>query len=349
MLLPVKVYMYKIYMSLRFSGNQIINYNTHPPTLVADPPYLRVPINSAFNIGMNDFTVEWWQKMTNTYHDDPGITGDDNFFRHVFSFGYGQGPMSLGLTFEKDRLMYWSTDISPSEGNPTAIIDLSSVLVKDIWHHFAITRKGYYHTPNHITRIYLNGRQIGTNIIDNNNINPTYDLVIGNQSYNIISQYAFAGNLLGFRMINGRCLYEYPFSPPMRRPRLTEDTLLLIMGNGFTGSQGQKMINYPLNPVLLNQGDIPTGYDITEDPYIDPNIAIERVKKTPLFAGQDYSARLKRINNNTNNRIVSTYENGYYLKNTHETNSVNNALRRARAGGANVPKKITKSSNIFSN
>ena len=64
-------------------------------------------------------------------------------------------------------------------------------------------------------------------------------------------------------------------------------------------------------------------------------------KKANLFADQSSSSRVDRIKTNAMNTVQNTYQSGYYHKNNVEKNSVNDALTRVRAGGANVPKKVT--------
>jgi hypothetical protein len=194
-----------------------------------------------------------------------------------------------------------------------------------------------------------------------------YPLFIGNQSDNIISNFAFAGYITSFLILNGKCLHEIPFTPPLRPYYPDKYTVLLLLGtengiivNGgivnadFYGSAGP-FVNSPLYTIsnVDHTNSLPSGFNPTIPTPYDPNIEIARIKKSPLFSGQDYSAVLRRLNTNTTKiEVPMSWPSGYYIKNETENNSRNTALRRVRAGGANVPKKVTKVLNIhqmFSN
>lgn len=60
------------------------------------------------------------------------------------------------------------------------------------------------------------------------------------------------------------------------------------------------------------------------------------IKKT-LFADQSSEGRLYRLRERAKNTTDNSYTNGYYVKNTTETTTVNAALSRVRGGGYVVP------------
>lgn len=339
-------------MSLYFTGYD--NPGNRPPSR----SHLVVPITSpGFNFGYNNFTIEWWQLLQKNYN----IV---NQYPHVFMSGYRDGVTNLGVSFENNTMKYWENDSYYS-------IDLSSSIVTGSWHHFSINRIKSPFNNICITRIFMDGRQIGQ-LNSFQNINLNYDLIIGNQTENIISQYAFQGYLTNFMIMNGTCLRQIPFNPPLQPLNPTANTVLLLMGtengkivgtaNGkadFYGTAAPfvdspyKTISNP-NPIYNSNVDhtyILPAYFIPFLPIIvDNTTIISRIKKSTLFSGQQYSDVLRRRNYNTTKiEVPQSWSAGYYIKGEREQNSRNEALRRVRAGGANVPKKVTKNANIFSN
>jgi Concanavalin A-like lectin/glucanases superfamily len=344
-------FIYIIYiMSLYFNGYD------HPPS---SRSHLEVPANSpGFNLGYNDFTIEWWQLLDRDYIQP-------NDYPHVFMSGYRQGNTNLGVSFENQSLIYWENSYEDSN---IYIFPLPSENIVGQWVHFSINRIRYYYNATSTTRIFVNGQLLGNvETLENINFN-NYPLFIGNQTENLNSRYAFKGYITSFLILNGKCLHEIPFTPPLQPYYPDKYTVLLLLGtengsivdNGinkadFYGSAAP-FVNSPLVSVssVDHKNDLPPGFNPSIPvPPVDPNIAIARIKKSPLFSGQNYSAFLRRLNTNTTKiEVPMSWANGYYIKNETENNSRNAALRRVRAGGANVPKKVTKVSTnqqIFSN
>jgi len=59
--------------------------------------------------------------------------------------------------------------------------------------------------------------------------------------------------------------------------------------------------------------------------------------KKNVFADQSSEGRLYRLKQRAKNTTDESYTNGYYVKNTVETTTVNNAISRVRGGGHVVP------------
>jgi len=341
-------FIYIVYiMSLYFTGFD--NQNPQHPSR----SHLEVPANSpGFNFGYNDFTIEWWQLLRTTNGPVP----------RVFMSGYSyddETNINLGVSFDNQQLVYWENSVPYSFPIPAII---------DNWVHFSINRIKYSYNLHNTTRIFMNGQLLGT-VETRENVNfNNYPLFIGNQSENTYSYYAFKGYITSFLILNGKCLHEVPFTSPMQPYYPDTYTVLLLLGteNGiivnsainnadFIGSAGP-FVDSPLYTIsnVDHTSYLPYGFNpAIPIPPIDPNIEIARIKKSPLFSGQNYSAVLRRLNTNTTKiEVPNSWPAGYYIKNETENNSRNAALRRARAGGANVPKKVTKVSTnqqIFSN
>lgn len=324
------------------------------------------------NFGYKDFTIEWWQFLQKHYNTNDNT----DTYPHVFMSGYSDGPTNIGVSFQYYQFLYWENGVYHSFPLP--------FYVKDQWVHFSINRIYYPWLAYNTTRIFMNGQQIGQ-VQTRENINCAgYNLVIGNQSVNKYSGAAFQGYLTNFLILNGLCLHEEGFIPPLQPRSVDKYTVLLLMGTenigeivphiggdqyitgrraDFYGSASGIYIDSPYttknspNP-LINSNvyhclNLPTNFNPAVPIPIDPNIEIARVKKSPLFSGQFYDAVLRRMNINTTKvEVPMSWANGYYVKGEHENNSRNAALRRARAGGANVPKKVTKvltAQRMFSN
>ena len=347
-------------MSLYFTGYD------NPNPLNPSRSHLEVPANSpGFNFGYNDFTIEWWQLLLKDY---PVVTNNTDPYPHVFMSGYREGTTNLGVSFENESLVYWENSYEDSN---IYVFPLLSDNIVGQWVHFSINRIKYPYNQKCVTRIFVNGQQLGYIETYESIRFDNYPLFIGNQSENRISNFAFWGYITSFLMLNGKCLHEVPFNPPTQSYYPDKYTVLLLLGteNGITtdtginnadflGSAGP-FVNSPLYSVSnvdhkgKDPSQLPPGFNVSLPIPYDPNIEIARIKKSPLFSGQNYSAFLRRLNTNTTKIAVpNSWPAGYYIKNETENNSRNAALRRARAGGANVPKKVTKVLNaqqMFSN
>ena len=349
-------------MSLFFTGYD------RPPTTRSN---LQVPANSpGFNFGFNDFTIEWWQLLQKDY---PIVVDNTNPYPRVFMSGYADGIVNLGVSFENQCLVYWENSYDDLYEYR---FSLPSANILNRWVHISINRIKYSFNSYCTTRIFVNGIELGyihtrQSIRFNN-----YPLTIGNQSENILSNYAFQGYITSFLILNGKCLREVPFTPPLQPYLPDKYTVLLLLGtengnvvNGgidnadFFGAAAPFVdspyytINDP-SPIRNSNVDhrniLPSGFNPSiPNPPVDPNIEIARVKKSTLFSGQHYSTVLRQRNYDTTKVAVpNSWPAGYYIKNETENNSRNAALRRARAGGANVPKKVTKvliNQQVFSN
>ena len=90
-------------------------------------------------------------------------------------------------------------------------------------------------------------------------------------------------------------------------------------------------ISGPLSPSILSSS------------IIQPSLYLKKNK----YGNNSASSRLLKLKNKNINNVKNSYENGYYVKNTTEQNSVNSALFRTRASGYIVPPKITKKKDFF--
>lgn len=102
---------------------------------------IQVPANTNFEVGCNDFTIAWWQKV-------PTI---QNLYPRLFQFGEGAANSDgFAVSEEGGQLYFWFNNSSPRSGIPS----LLNVALPDTptqWNHFAIVRNSTK------IEIYVNG------------------------------------------------------------------------------------------------------------------------------------------------------------------------------------------------
>lgn len=207
--------------SLSFAGNET--------------SYLTIPNSPDINFGTGDFTIEWYQYQT-----------DGNPWPRIFEIGNFDENISIGVSIElsNDGIIETGSFYFWSNG-PNMITSLNSQDYKNKWVHFAIARL------SGTTTVYMNGTSIGS-ITDNNDYNSSANLVISNESI-ITSPTAFGGYLAYFHWIKGVAKYTSDFTVLNTFPPVTDNTVLLLSTNGFSGTLGSTVENsnvgtYPLSP-----------------------------------------------------------------------------------------------------
>jgi len=148
--------------------------------------YVDIPNGGIFQFGTGDFTIEWWQYQTGS-----------NPYPRVFSIG--TYPAAFGVSIEFGSIYYWT--------NTASAAIRSTGGVANTWVHIAISRS------SSVTRIFLNGVQLGANISDTANIsNSATALRIAAETTPAANTY-FTGYISNFRSIKGSGLYTANFTP----------------------------------------------------------------------------------------------------------------------------------------
>jgi len=160
--------------SVAFNGSQLQN--------------LTVPANSAFTLGTNNFTIEFWLNQS---------------YRGPFDSPFGYSGTSQSF--------YWPIGTSQNfpylSGTGTFSLTGGTLPALNTWNHYALVRNG-----NSIA-YYLNGVLI-TSATANFNINTqTLPLVIAAQA-NSSGTNVITGNLTNLRWVNGLAVYTSNFTPP---------------------------------------------------------------------------------------------------------------------------------------
>jgi hypothetical protein len=220
---------------------------------------------------------------------------------------------------------------------------------KNTWIHFAISRFYDNSTSKYITRIFVNGTKIGSDILgstsNNNNISNNVDrFVIGNEiSYDAsggnATNSSFGGYLDGFHFIIGQALYKTNFSIPTALPSVIPFvnanqpyTAILLAGSGASGRYAS---NISSNGITV----VPTAPYPVPPPPPPPVIPVIPYRKNSIYADHTSDARVARLRKNALNKY-NLYYPGY--KTNSEKNSVADAITRVRAGGATVPPKVRR-------
>ena len=141
---------------------------------------------SAFNVGTGDFTAEAWIRLSATPTD----------FRHVFDTRTADSNgFALGID-GSSRVFLFS--------NSAFRVQTGSVSINQ-WHHLAVCR------ASGVTRVYLNGSQLGSDFTNTLNYSQT-TLLIG--AYYSTSSFRWNGNLDDIRWTNTARYTGSSFSVP---------------------------------------------------------------------------------------------------------------------------------------
>jgi hypothetical protein len=166
--------------------------------------YLSLTNEADFRMGLNDFTIEWFQYMNS-----------GQSFPRVFSIG-SYPSANIGVSIEGSTIYYWSINSAIVMGTFTEF---------DTWVHFAISRNS-----NNI-RMFKNGNQIGDTLTGLRNYNDsTNSFTIGNETVRT-SGAGFKGLLTNFHWVNGTSLYTETFQPPTMPISPVSNTKLLLLAS----------------------------------------------------------------------------------------------------------------------
>jgi hypothetical protein len=171
--------------------------------------YIQYDNNNAFDIGTNDFTIEWFQYFT-------GVQS----FPRPFSIGsYSSELISIAVSYE-GVTYFWHN------GNPRVIYNENPPT--NVWSHIAIVGSG-----GNQVKIYLNG-ELKETLSFSYNFNTTGNvpLTIGNETDPSISA-NFSGQITNFRWVIGTQVYTSNFTPPNTPlTNITGTQLLLLATDG---------------------------------------------------------------------------------------------------------------------
>jgi hypothetical protein len=186
----------------------ITNFDDLPTAL----GYLSTPGAPQYNLGTNDFTIEWFQNMSS----------DALAFPRIFGIGsFDITNLILQVSIESGTLYFWSENSIVFGTDLTAITEPHPVFNQ--WSHIAITRE------SNTAYLYVNGNQISSASFTSDIQNPTnLDLVIGNESPPSGAG-PYTGFLSNFRITNGTALYTgSTYTVPTAPLESGPETVLLL-------------------------------------------------------------------------------------------------------------------------
>jgi hypothetical protein len=150
---------------------------------------LKISANTAFTLGLNNFTLEWWQYQTSRAAYDSPWCYDNN-----------------AVTWQS-KLMYMTVGpaghnfaISNGVNTWAWIPSLGTLPTMNAWHHYAITREGTS------WGVFIDGTRVAnTNGVTVNIAAQTGTMNIGSSTANSAP---FDGYITNFRYINGTAVYS---------------------------------------------------------------------------------------------------------------------------------------------
>ena len=209
-------------------GANAINGSVHFPNdgATGTGDYLRVDRkdNSDFNLGTNDFTMEFWFNSENV-----GST--------LFPFAFAAPTVSAS----SDAGFYVRfnggvVNFNCFEGNNTIGACSTGSVNEETWYHVAYVRSGSTFT------VYLDGTSAATaSSAEAVNYNAGWNFNIGSAYTNV---YHYNGFLSNLRIVNGTALYTSNFTVPNRRLEAVENTVLLCCqspGNVLQEASGKTL------------------------------------------------------------------------------------------------------------
>ena len=193
--------------------------------------FLSAAVDSSFELGTGDFTVELWANITSL---TPG-----NYQRAVFAVLGNGGVGGYNPIYNGWSLFYVPGTLSFTRYDGTSYLaNFSTTLSLNTWYHIAVSRSGTS------IRAFVNGTQVGSTLTDNVNYNKVNndDFRIGymRTGPNGVSYDYYHGYIDDLRITKGVARYTSDFTIPTSEASSTDpyfsNTKLLLNGNGTNGS-----------------------------------------------------------------------------------------------------------------
>jgi len=180
--------------------------------------YLTTPDNAVFDFGTGDFTIEaWFYINANSNTNSAG-----NRTATIFSCAPASGTLNdaylLGL--QANASTTGTGIIFQNYQSGSHVISSAATIPQLTWHHVAVARSGT------TTRLFLNGLQITSGTLANQNVNSSHTASVGRLGYT-----GFLNELNGYisnlRVLKGTAQYTGNFSVPTTPLTAIANTVLL--------------------------------------------------------------------------------------------------------------------------
>ena len=186
--------------------------NVTPPVTTAPPSgqggsilldgstYLQAAASSDWDIGTNDFTIEWFLKQT-----------DVNSFPRIFQFGTYPAP--LGVSIEGGTFYFWMSGVAASTS-----------VSYNAWHHMAVTRH------NGTVMLFVDG-VLKTSVHKPNSIVLTGIPMSIGVDPGEIEVTTITGNFTNFNYVVGEAKYTSTFTKPNAPISASTGTKILLLSS----------------------------------------------------------------------------------------------------------------------
>lgn len=191
------------------TASLFLNNALHP---TAATSYATFASDSDFAFGTGDFTIELWARR------DAGGTFQTLF--DMRSSAATEVAMTLGLNTTNAPYLFVNGSIRIQGSSP------GDSLALNVWYHIEIAR------VSGVTRMFLNGSQIGSNYTDTNNY-PAKPMRLG---ADYTGAYGLVGYLDDVRVSKGLGRHTTTFAVPTAELEHDSSTVLLLNMNGLSGS-----------------------------------------------------------------------------------------------------------------
>jgi hypothetical protein len=210
--------------------------------------FLSVPNSSAFTLGTNSFTIEFW------LYPIAATTG--------WVLGKGDAATAAGST-----LSFYLAGTNWEFYSGSSTLGLTKpTLAANTWQHVAVVRNSTTIT------IYLNGTSVSSLSVGTTSINTTTQPVqLGSYSTG-----GYNGYVSNFRIVNGAALYTSSFVPPTAPLTPIINTTLLLNGTGaaiYDASMGNNLETVgdaKLSTAVVKYGSTSMAFDGTGDYIVQP-------------------------------------------------------------------------------
>jgi hypothetical protein len=243
------------------------SYTTGSAQFGGSGQYLSVAASSDFAVGTGDFTVEWWQYMTEAPGDSlasrwPRVWWVDNNF-------------GVSIEGAPDPIFYFWLG---GARNVATLTNFSSNY-KNRWVHFATTR------TSSILRVFANGTQIGSDLnIGTDVTNSTTDLGLGSYPPDTACC-QFPGRITNFHFVKGTSLYTSNFTVSSVPTTAVANTKLLLLNSN---SGGLLSDSSPIGRAVTNVGSV--TFSATSPDWTNPDTTPPSVSTTAFNAAENQTA-----------------------------------------------------------
>ena len=172
-----------------------------------DGNYLTIPYNSRFNLGTNNYTVEFWYYPT-SLQDFSFVVGQNNNNAATSNFDIAIGTSTV-----------YFENYSGAGNYP---VSSGSALLYNVWTHIAGVRNG------NTFSLYINGVSVGSPVTAAAALNSNaVDIAMGRRNSGTASA-GILGYVSNLRLVNGTAVYTSNFTPPTAPVTAIANTVLLV-------------------------------------------------------------------------------------------------------------------------